>query len=212
MQNALLSPKLASTDHLEWMAIFSKVLFPLISDLLKPEIYQTDPVGMSQTRLQAPNLLCKIFLHYLDSLSKWDGMLDLWLDILDIMDRLMNSGQGDNLEEAVPESLKNILLVMANSKILAPPSSGEQPSELWIETGKRVDRFLPDLMTELFPEAKAPPPADSAASLSSVDMKTPASSIMETGERPAEDHPSPGQAVTEQAAAPQVETTREDGD
>ena len=30
-------------------------------------------------------------------LSEWDGMLELWLRILDIMDRLMNSGQGDNL-------------------------------------------------------------------------------------------------------------------
>jgi brefeldin A-resistance guanine nucleotide exchange factor 1 len=30
-------------------------------------------------------------------LTKWDGMLDLWFKILDIMDRLMNSGQGDSL-------------------------------------------------------------------------------------------------------------------
>lgn len=29
-------------------------------------------------------------------------MLDLWLKILDIMDRLMNSGQGDNLVGSTP--------------------------------------------------------------------------------------------------------------
>ena len=52
---------------------------------------------MSETRVQAATLLCKIFLHYLVLLSEWDGMSDLWLKILDIMDRLMNSGQGDNL-------------------------------------------------------------------------------------------------------------------
>lgn len=52
---------------------------------------------MSETRIQAATLLCKIFLHYLVLLSEWDGMLDLWLKILDIMDRLMNSGQGDHL-------------------------------------------------------------------------------------------------------------------
>jgi hypothetical protein len=52
---------------------------------------------MSETRVQAATLLCRIFLHYLVLLSKWDGMLDLWLKILDIMDRLMNSGQGDSL-------------------------------------------------------------------------------------------------------------------
>ncbi|CAI4219858.1 unnamed protein product [Parascedosporium putredinis] len=29
----------------------------------------------------------------------WDGMLDLWIRIVDILDRLMNSGQGDSLSE-----------------------------------------------------------------------------------------------------------------
>lgn len=158
LQNSLLSPELASADHQEWTAIFGEVLFPLISRLLRPEIYQTDPVGMSDTRVQAANLLCKIFLHYLVLLSEWDGMLDLWLRILDIMDRLMNSGQGDNLEEAVPESLKNILLVMADGGFIQPPSDGSPPTELWDETCKRVDRFLPDLIAEIFPQVNAPPP------------------------------------------------------
>ena len=84
-------------------------------------------------------------------------MLDLWLKILDIMDRLMNSGQGDNLEEAVPESLKNILLVMADGGFLISPKQGEKPSELWTETCKKVDRFLPGLIPELFPQAAAIP-------------------------------------------------------
>ena len=77
----------------------------------------------------------------------------------------MNSGQGDNLEEAVPESLKNILLVMADGGFLSPPSEGlEQTSELWVETCKRVDRFLPNLIGEIFPQTDAaaseaqPPP------------------------------------------------------
>jgi brefeldin A-resistance guanine nucleotide exchange factor 1 len=52
---------------------------------------------MSETRVQAASLLCKVFLQYLVLLSKWDGMLDLWLKIIDIMDRLINSGQGDSL-------------------------------------------------------------------------------------------------------------------
>lgn len=97
LQRSLLSPELASTDHQEWTAIFGEVLFPLISRLLKPEVYQSDPFGMSETRVQAATLLCRVFLHYLVLLSEWDGMLDLWLRILDIMDRLMNSGQGDHL-------------------------------------------------------------------------------------------------------------------
>ena len=56
-------------DNEEWTAIFTEVLFPLILRLLKPEIYQLDPIGMSDTRVQAATLLCKIYLRYLDHLA-----------------------------------------------------------------------------------------------------------------------------------------------
>lgn len=176
LQRTLLSPELTSGEHEEWTAIFGEVLFPLIVRLLKPEVYSSDPIGMSETRVQAATLLCKIFLHYLVLLSKWDGMLDLWLKILDIMDRLMNSGQGDSLvsvlapfplldtnsskEEAVPESLKNIILVMSSSGYLVPPNEDPSQEKLWTETWKRIDRFLPDLRKELDLDPKEPPPPD----------------------------------------------------
>lgn len=133
---------------------------------------------MGETRVQAATLLCRIFLHYLVMLSAWDGMLDLWLNILDIMDRLLNSGQGDNLvswrdqwtsfdrvlanitqEEAVPESLKNILLVMADGGYLVPPSENAENVHLWDETRRRLERFLPNLFSEVFPEQTKVPPA-----------------------------------------------------
>lgn len=97
LQRALFSPELTSSDHREWTAIFGEVLFPLILRLLKPEVFSSDRDGMSETRVQAASLLCKVFLQYLVLLSEWEGMLDLWLKIIDIMDRLMNSGQGDSL-------------------------------------------------------------------------------------------------------------------
>ncbi|OAA68348.1 guanine nucleotide exchange factor [Niveomyces insectorum RCEF 264] len=149
LQRSLLSPELTSSDHREWTAIFSEVLFPLILKLLRPEVFSTDRDGMSETRVQAASLLCKVFLQYLVLLSAWDGMLDLWLKIIDIMDRLMNSGQGDSLEEAVPENLKNVLLFMASSGYLVAPSIDKSKEGLWVETWKRIDRFLPDLQSEL---------------------------------------------------------------
>ncbi|KAK6332364.1 GDP/GTP exchange factor for ARF [Orbilia brochopaga] len=169
LQRALLSPELASTDHKEWTGIFGDVMFPLITMLLKPEVYQSDPRGMSETRVQAATLLCKIFLHYLVLLSEWEGMLGLWSKILDIMDRLMNSGQSDHLEEAVPESLKNVLLVMSNSGFLVPPDQqeegNEKQKELWEQTWKRLERFLPDLYKELYPDAApAAKPAEAETS------------------------------------------------
>jgi brefeldin A-resistance guanine nucleotide exchange factor 1 len=148
----LLSDQLTPEDHTEWIAIFGEVLFPLGLRLLKPEVYKLDQVGMSETRIQAATLLCKIFLRYLDELAKCGQMLDVWMRILDILDRMMNSGQGDALEEAVPESLKNILLVMGGAGYLSPPTENLENEKMWTETKKRLDRFLPDLFSDVFPE------------------------------------------------------------
>ena len=151
LQRSLLSENLASDDHTEWIAIFGEVLFPLIGRLLKPEIFQLDQVGMVDTRIQAATLLCKIFLRYLDHLADNDQMLEIWLKVLDILDRMMNSGSGDALAEAVPESLKNILLVMAGSGYLTPPGKGQKGDQTWEETQKRLERFQPDVLQSLFP-------------------------------------------------------------
>ena len=172
LQRSLLSEFLASTDHTEWTAIFDEVLFPLLLRLLKPEIYQLDAPGMSETRLQAATLLCKIFLRYLDHLVSCDRMSDVWVKVLELLDRMMNSGSSADgesaLAEAVPENLKNILLVMAGSGYLVPPTPPAQPQgqedgggsqerteeqeRLWRATDKRVRHFLPALMDETFPQ------------------------------------------------------------
>ncbi|RYP17307.1 hypothetical protein DL765_004598 [Monosporascus sp. GIB2] len=170
LQRSLLSPELTCSDHEEWTAIFGEVLFPLILKLLKPEVFSSDRDGMSETRVQAASLLCKVFLQYLVLLSKWDGMLDLWLKIIDIMDRLMNSGQGDSLEEAVPENLKNILLFMSSSGYLVPPSKDPSQEKLWVETWKRIDRFLPDLRNDLQLEEPSPPPEADAGAEAEADV------------------------------------------
>ena len=178
LQHALLSPHLSPASDEQWGLIFRTVLFGLITRLLKPEVYQTDPIGMNETRLQAANLLCRTFLHHLPLLSQRDDLLELWLRILDVMDRLMHSGQGDSLEEAVPESLKNILLVMADSGVLLTPQPGDQSSELFAETRKRVDRFLPHLINEIFPQAIEPqkealdpaPDADASSTAPSISQ------------------------------------------
>jgi brefeldin A-resistance guanine nucleotide exchange factor 1 len=46
---------------------------------------------------------------------------------------------------------------MSDSGYLVPPDKNPEKSELWNETWKRLDRFLPNLFAELFPEeAKKP--------------------------------------------------------
>lgn len=57
----------------------------------------------------------------------------------------------------MPESLKNILLVMADGGYLVPPSQDPSKEEIWTETRKRLGRFLPDLFAEIFPDASTEP-------------------------------------------------------
>lgn len=52
---------------------------------------------MSETRVAVAKLLCKIFLHYLVTLAEWDGMLETWYKILELMERLMGIGQGQGM-------------------------------------------------------------------------------------------------------------------
>jgi golgi-specific brefeldin A-resistance guanine nucleotide exchange factor 1 len=57
----------------------------------------------------------------------------------------------------VAENMKNILLVMQSGGYLAPPSEKPDQAELWNETWKRLNRFLPNLYKELYPdEAEVP--------------------------------------------------------
>ena len=62
--------------------------------------------------------------------------------------------------EAVPESLKNVVLVMNATGLLVPPSSPEDDRDerqvaLWAATHERIERFLPGFLDEIIP---APPP------------------------------------------------------
>lgn len=172
LQRSLLSADFASNDPNDYLNIFSKVLFPLILRLLKPEVFLTDRDGMSEMRIQSASLLCKVFLQYLVLLSEWDGMLDLWTKLIDILDRLMNSGQGDILEEAVRENLKNVILFMVSSNILVPPSEDPSKEKLWDATWSRVDRFLPDLRSDILPPSEgSSSPAPEKASESKAEEK-----------------------------------------
>jgi len=99
LQRTLLSNDVASSSHRAWTAIFSAVLIPLVTQLLKPEVYASDPLGMSETRVRAATLLSKVFLHYLVMLADLgDGVMEgLWSEVVGVMDRLIGCGQGDNL-------------------------------------------------------------------------------------------------------------------
>lgn len=155
LQRALLVHDLQTLSAVEWEACFNKILFPLLTKLLE-NIIQSDPSGMEETRMRASTLLCKVFLQHLSPLLSLSTFTALWLTILDFMDKYMHVDRSDLLTEAIPESLKNMLLVMDTAGIF---QTGEgTDSQLWRLTWDRIGTFLPHLKEELF---KTPEPEPS---------------------------------------------------
>lgn len=162
LQRALLVHDLQKLDALEWESCFNKVLFPLLTKLLE-NISPADVGGMEETRMRASTLLSKVFLQHLSPLLSLSTFAALWLTILDFMDKYMHAGSSDLLSEAIPESLKNMLLVMDTAEIFHSADAREGgPSALWEITWERIDCFLPHLRDELFKQTviQDPMPAE----------------------------------------------------
>ncbi|GJJ73716.1 golgi-specific brefeldin A-resistance guanine nucleotide exchange factor 1 [Entomortierella parvispora] len=164
LQRALLLPEIVTDKITEWVVVFDKVLFKLLEDLLRPEVVQQDPAGFEETRSKACAIVCKTFLHYYFRLLEWEGLQALWMNVLDYMDAFMQTAQSDQLYEAVPESLKNCLLVMSTSDAFSEVTAG-QPGSLWNVTWARINKFLPNLKAEIFPSQSANESSSSYAAL-----------------------------------------------
>jgi len=107
--------------------------------------------GREETKLRAAMMLSKVFLQHLGPLSSLPTFTALWLTILDLVGQFCATASTDILADALPESLKNMLLVMDTSgRNLFFTSSG-QPTTLWGVTWGKIDTFLPGLREELFP-------------------------------------------------------------
>ncbi|KAJ3392024.1 GDP/GTP exchange factor for ARF [Entophlyctis sp. JEL0112] len=135
---------------------FENVLFPLLEELLKPEIRRLDANGMDETRVRVVALLCKIFLQYLGRLVRYKDLSALWIRVLDYIHRYVTAGGSEFVTEGVLESLKNILLVMSTQKVFQPKVDKDQDGpvvsqNLWEITWEQVNKFYPGLQDELFP-------------------------------------------------------------
>ena len=100
LQRVLLGPSLTSEATVQNQVedIFNRVVFKLVDELLKPQVFARDPQGIPETRLRASALLCKSFMHLeLRDNQKRPDFRILWIQILDLLDRLMNIDKGDQL-------------------------------------------------------------------------------------------------------------------
>lgn len=156
LQSALLMHDLQTLSAQEWESCFSNVLFPLLARLLEP-VCPGDPAFRTreeETRMRGATLLSKVFLHHLTPLLSLPNFDALWLTILDFLDKYMHSDHSDLLLEAIPETLKNMLLVMDSARVFSTPD-GYSP--LWTVTWERIESFLPSLRMEFM---KAHPPTE----------------------------------------------------
>ena len=133
----------------QWEFAFLRVLFPMLRKLLEMSGGKTDP-SREETKLRAAMMLSKVFLQHLTPLSSLTTFPALWLSILDMVGQFCATASTDLLADALPESLKNMLLVMDTSRGLFFTDSG-QPTPLWGVTWGKIDTFMPGLRDELFP-------------------------------------------------------------
>ncbi|XP_015907017.1 Golgi-specific brefeldin A-resistance guanine nucleotide exchange factor 1 isoform X3 [Parasteatoda tepidariorum] len=156
LHRALLVHDLQTLSPLEWESCFNKVLFPLLAKLLE-NISPNDPFGMEETRMRGITLLCKVFLQHLSPLLTLPTFMALWLTILEFMDKYMHADRSDLLAEAIPESLKNMLLVMDTAGVFEGIQDGSKADkcQMWYITWDRINSFLPCLKDELFKQSKS---------------------------------------------------------
>jgi len=185
-----------------------------------------------EIRMRAATLLSKVFLQHLSSLLSLATFAALWLTILDFMDKFMHASGSELLMEAIPESLKNMLLVMETAGVFDPPSDttdqdlstmsaeqqqqlNQQGLQLWDLTWHRIELFLPNLREEdPFKSKNLSLRQQHEDSLKKEDVSLDVSDVQNNaGDQAAEgtelDSPADPNAPAEQT--PQVETDGEGG-
>ena len=99
LQRIILGPHLLlnQEDQNQVEELFNRIIFPLLDELLKPQVFLRDPMGMPETRLRASALLCKAFMHLEAREGIKADVRVLWIQVLDLLDRLMNIDRRDQL-------------------------------------------------------------------------------------------------------------------
>jgi hypothetical protein len=144
LQRALLHPDVRSEPAEVWAAAFEGVVFPMLAEVLHRSV--GGELDDERLMLRAVTLLSKGLLHHLAGLLSLPTFSLLWLRALELLQSYTHAPNNELLLEAVPETLKNMLLVMATAGAFdatGPPGTGEQ--SLASITKAVIEGFCPEL-------------------------------------------------------------------
>lgn len=126
---------------------FKEIIFGVMDELIKPfEDVPSDAssIGIDESRVRCiTGILSQIFLHYLSEVVLLPDFGELWFSILTYIETFLRADRTGVLAEAVPEAIKNIVLVMFTHKVqfLLDP-------EMWATTWNRINSFCPELQKD----------------------------------------------------------------
>lgn len=133
-------------DEAASLAIFDFVLFPLLVELEKDLVLDTDRSGFIETQLQALGLLCKAFLVSHDRLEKLVAE-KIWIGIVRsfaVFDELNSKSPSyKTFSEQSLEDMKNVILVLQNDFLRSCNV------DLWNNTWKELEVLFPGLRQEI---------------------------------------------------------------
>lgn len=143
LQTALLSSMLS--DDFTAPGIYEYGLFPLLAELEKDDVINTDTNGFSATHLEILNMVSKVFLQYHSQFSE-EEREKVWLGIVDnfVSLNLLNAQLQKNVvKESSLEVMKNMILVLQNEFLTS------DNSKLWDATWENLNQVYPGLKDEL---------------------------------------------------------------
>ena len=111
LQRALLDTELRALPAATWGQCIDEVVFPFLAELLGRCTPKDGLVDEGLMR-RAITLMSKAFLQHLEALLSLPHFERLWLRALELLEQYMRFPDSELLQEAVPETLKNMLLVM----------------------------------------------------------------------------------------------------
>jgi len=146
LQRAVLAGDPPALPPAVWAEAFEQAVFPLLTELLRQWVAATDAAEQERLMLRGVTLLSKAFLHHLSGLLSLRSFHLLWLRALELLEQFLRAPQSELLAEAVPETLKNMLLVMgASGAFESRARVGDTPQTLAQLTAAVVETMCPQL-------------------------------------------------------------------